>query len=289
MGWKPDDYGHGQIGPKFAGAKRGIMPDDVVLIARRHSRKPEIVGFGIVHGKHATRLKGFTSPQGQGFGSLRRLLPFKPWSRPPSGIPLKDVLRHTKALVQLHPEKDVAHEKVCNWMEHHLGNRDRKAGEKQRATAECKRRLGTTTPNIGLVDPPENHQLDYIIQTRRKVTRAKKIEAKLLDDYRDWLNKQDRKLSAAQYGTFRCDGYEKETRNLIEAKCSARREHIRMAVGQLLDYAFLGKQKFGEPNKAILLPKKPHPNIKKWLSSLEINIIWREGGSFFDDANGQFS
>jgi hypothetical protein len=174
-------------------------------------------------------------------------------------------------------------------MERHLGDKDRKAGEKQRATNEHKHRPTITTSNTDLVDPPENHQLDYTIQTKSKVTRAKKIEAKLLDDYRNWLNKQDRKLSAAKYGAFRCDGYENGRRNLIEAKCSARREHIRMAVGQLLDYAFLGKQKFGDPNKAILLPKKPHPNIEKWLLSLEIRIVWREKGSFVDNANGRFS
>ena len=62
-----------------------------------------------------------------------------------------------------------------------------------------------------------------------------------------------------------------------------------MAVGQLLDYAFQGKQKFGDPNKAILLPEMPHSNLEKWLEHLHISIIWREGNSFFDNANGQFS
>lgn len=291
MGYEPNDYDHGQIGPKFAGATEPSIPSivsgDVILIARRHHREPQIVGFGIVQGKFETKLKGFKPPQE--FGSLRRLSPFIPWSQPPSTIRLIDILGHARALAQLYPQKYVAHEKVCDWMEQHLGNKDRKAGEKQRATTERKRRPTVTTPNTDLVDLPESHQLDYKIQTKSKVTRAIKIEAKLLYGYQDWLNKQDRKLSVAKYGTLRCDGYEKERGNLIEAKSSARREHIRMAVGQLLDYAFLGKQKFGEPNKAILLPKKPHPNIEKWLLSLEISIIWRERGSFLDNANGQFS
>ncbi len=60
-------------------------------------------------------------------------------------------------------------------------------------------------------------------------------------------------------------------------------------MGQLLDYAFQGKEKFREPNKAILLPEKPLPSIEKWLLSLKISIIWRERGSFLDNANGQFS
>ena len=62
-----------------------------------------------------------------------------------------------------------------------------------------------------------------------------------------------------------------------------------MAVGQLLDYAFQGKEKLGEPNKAILLPKKPDNNIEKWLLSLKISVIWREKRFFLDNANGQFS
>jgi hypothetical protein len=62
-----------------------------------------------------------------------------------------------------------------------------------------------------------------------------------------------------------------------------------VAVGQILDYAFQWKEKFGEPNKAILLPKKPDPNTEKWLLRLEISIIWRERGSFLDNADGQFS
>jgi hypothetical protein len=62
-----------------------------------------------------------------------------------------------------------------------------------------------------------------------------------------------------------------------------------MAVGQLLDYAFLGKEEFGEPNKAILLPKKPDSDLEKWLRHLHISIIWREGESFRDNADGRFS
>ena len=114
----------------------------------------------------------------------------------------------------------------------------------------------------------------------------------MLNDYRAWLEKQNRKLSAVKYGGIQCDGYEEDRRNLIEAKASAKRENIRMAVGQLLDYAFQGnqgKKPLGEPHKAILLPNKPHPEIINWLQHLHINIIWRAGRTFEDNADGQFS
>src|SRR5262245_14897207 len=111
----------------------------------------------------------------------------------------------------------------------------------------------------------ENPQLDYTIRTKRAVKTIKAVEDKLLHGYRDWLKKQHRNLVAAKYQRLRCDGYESQRNNLIEAKSSIRREHIRMAVGQLLDYAFQGRKKFVNSNMAILLPKKPHSEIVDWL------------------------
>jgi hypothetical protein len=141
---------------------------------------------------------------------------------------------------------------------------------------------------IELVDQPESHQLDYKIQTKRQIIQAKRIEAGLLEGYCQWLKHRDRKLVLAKYGRLQCDGYEEQSRNLIEAKASTDREHVRMAVGQLLDYAFQGKKKLGSPNMGILLPEKLNPRIEKWLLSLSISIIWKDGESFFDNANGQF-
>jgi len=92
-----------------------------------------------------------------------------------------------------------------------------------------------------------------------------------------------------RYKNLRCDAFEAERKNLIEAKCSVRREYIRMAVGQLLEYAFLGRERFGACNKAILLPEKPDLHSIEWLSDFHINVIWKEKNAFLDDANGQFT
>ena len=143
--------------------------------------------------------------------------------------------------------------------------------------------------DLRIVSPSENHQLDYKIQRKAQVIKAKKVEAELLEAYQCWLALQGRTFKAVKYSTLRCDAYEKERRNLIEAKSSASREHIRMAVGQVLDYAFQGRKKFSDSHKAILLPRKPHRDIVDWLDSLKINIIWREEKDFLDNANGQFT
>jgi len=62
-----------------------------------------------------------------------------------------------------------------------------------------------------------------------------------------------------------------------------------MAVGQLLDYAYQGRVKFENVRKAILLPRKPGPDIVEWLKSLSIDVVWREEAKFFDTSNGQFT
>jgi phospholipase D-like protein len=124
MGWDPKKPGH-PMGPKFAGRTKkgieGITRDDVILIARRHHGEPDIVGFGLARDKYAmTKLKGFKPPRNVYPGSLRILLPFKGCNEPPRGIPLLDVLPQNKALVQLHPERNDAHKKVCDWLDQHL-------------------------------------------------------------------------------------------------------------------------------------------------------------------------
>ena len=80
-----------------------------------------------------------------------------------------------------------------------------------------------------------------------------------------------------------------EARGETEAKSSASREHIRMAVGQLPDYAFQGKTKLGEPHMAVLLPENPPKDVEAWLDSLNIKLIWPDGTAFQDNANAQFT
>jgi len=272
MGWSPDNYEHGQIGPKFAGkTDRSIQPGDIVLIARRHNWAPEVVGFGVVKGE--CREDQLSASNHRVY--LRDLEPFKPLRRALKGIPVLEVLQHTSALVQLHPdqEKNNAAWKVCKWMNQQLGLEDQEVDN----------------DDITEVDLPQSTTFGYNVKNQHQVTRARKREAKLLKDYEQWLAKQGRQLSALKYNRVQCDAWEKERRNLIEAKSSTRLEDIRMAVGQLLDYAFQGEEIFDQPHMAILLPAKPDHASVKWLAPLCIKMIWRRGQSFLDNANGQFT
>lgn len=297
MGWKPDDFGHVKIGPKFAGeTKEGISPDDIILIARSHNRKPDVLGFGVVHGRYEmiNKLKNFQLPKGDSDdGSLRRLLHFTRYDTLPTNILFQNFFNWPRSLVQLHPEKAGkqekynVHKKVCDWMEQNLG----RAGDEQHVTTDSKVEQKLGVKSAVIVKPPEKHQPDYEYPSKSAQIKANQVEDELLRGYRNWLESKGHNLRAIKYnGRLQSDGYEKERQNLIEAKASASRENIRMAVGQLLDYAFLGMENnFGEPNKAMLLPTKPDLDLEKWLQHLHISIIWREGESFKDNASGQFS
>ena len=110
-----------------------------------------------------------------------------------------------------------------------------------------------------------------------------------MERYRLWIKQQDRSLQVFRVHRLQCDAYEIDRANLLEAKCSSRREFIRMAVGQLLDYAHHAKAKIGECHKAILLPEQPKGSLMDWLDTLGISVVWEDGSVFLDNANGQFA
>lgn len=261
MGWSPKH----PIGRRF---EKDIQIGDIVLIARG-KKSADITCLGVVKGK--SRQRRFPILDDSVY-YVRPLDPFIPVKQVPQEIPLLDVLQHTKALRQLRPnqqEKDSAWQ-VCQWMERQLGD--------QESDSDVIKERGL----------PKSNTYDYEVRTPERVTKFRKREKELLDDYERWLKKQGRHLSALPYGQLKCDAWEEERRNLIEAKGSTSREDIRMAVGQLFDYSFQGKEKRKQPNMAILFPRKPPPERVEWLEPLGIKIIWRRGQSFLDNAGGQF-
>jgi hypothetical protein len=279
MGWGPDEKEHKGIGIKFA---QTIKPGDIILIARRSSHFPEVVGFGKVHGSFKTSLRGFVAPQGDEWhGSLRLLRPFVHRSELPNNLKVVEALGHTTALRELVPSRSHAEQRLCEWLEQGLDRSERALGSGDPASMK---HLRTELTHL-----PHDQELDYQVSTRTQAKRAEKKEAKLVQQYDYWLRCQHRTLHIAKYGLMRCDAYEAGRRNLIEAKCSIRREYIRMAVGQLLDYSYLFAKDVGVPALAILLPSRPSRDIEVWLKAhLEIFVIWKSGRAFQDNANGRF-
>lgn len=282
MGYRPDDPKHA-AGLKFAGRYkkgRSIQTGDIILIARSHKKAPDIVGIGVVNrGYRTVRL-----PPSDDNVYIRDLKPFIAVDRAPNNVPINALVRHHLALAQLHPGDTgkPAHKTVCDWMERKLRETSQKHPGAQNRGGDN----GASSSEVTEVELGKKKS-GYKIRTKSQVTRSRNIEDKLLEDYKQWLIAKGRAPSALEFGRLRCDCWEKARRNLIEAKASTRREDIRMAVGQLLDYSFRAKTKFKNINLAILLPKEPAPDFVNWLPA-GINIIWRKNRRFFDNANGKF-
>jgi hypothetical protein len=270
MGWG-DDL---KIGQKFANE---IQMGDIILIARRHHKTPEVIGFGVVTDHFEWFREGAKTEFP--YGSMRELNPFRPLSRSPREIQLMDVLGHTMALAKLHPSW-IKHRAVCAWMEREL-------------LAESKRLLKPRNDDqidIRLAELQHQDESEFEMRSQQDIKTATREESILLNDYIKWLKRQGRKLHIAKYGLLRCDAFEEERNNLIEAKRGNKREHIRMAAGQLLDYAFQGRNQFGTPNLAILLPQRPQEIELEfgWLKENGIHLIWKDEDVFLDDCDGQF-
>ena len=114
-------------------------------------------------------------------------------------------------------------------------------------------------------------------------------EARLVDAYVEWVNEEGRFGQDYLPGPkFYTDLFDRRYRRLIEAKASADRKDLRMAVGQLLDYkVFYPKRK---PGLGILVPQKPTPSALKFLWTYRIAAIWETPtGRFRDSREGRWT
>lgn len=75
-----------------------------------------------------------------------------------------------------------------------------------------------------------------------------------------------------------CDLYDRTSNTLVEAKSSIARPAIRMAIGQLVDYARLVEP---APRKLILVPQKPRPDLLRLAASQDIGVTWPDGDGGF--------
>lgn len=78
------------------------------------------------------------------------------------------------------------------------------------------------------------------------------------------------------------DLLDRSTNTLFEAKGTVERGSIRMAVGQLLDY-----RRFIQPapRLAVLLDAAPREDLRDYLKSAGVELVWREGKRFVSSAD----
>lgn len=121
---------------------------------------------------------------------------------------------------------------------------------------------------------------------------AVRREAELVHAYKTTIERKGRRLvrhrcrPSSESSALYTDLYDPDLNLLIEAKGSATRESVRMAIGQLADYSrFLEPR----PRLAVLLPVRPRLDLEELLSSQRIAALWRrEDGSFEGNADDNF-
>lgn len=111
----------------------------------------------------------------------------------------------------------------------------------------------------------------------------RRIEADLVADWIVWCADAGRSvkrlvLRTDEGVTLKTDAFDETTRLLVEAKGSTSREHVRMAIGQLLDYWQLAHAHARQ--RAILLPRQPAPSLVRLVLELDIGLIFRDGSGF---------
>ncbi len=132
-----------------------------------------------------------------------------------------------------------------------------------------------------LVDP-ENHSGEPVeVRTTAQARQAERVESGLVRRYRHWLDPEGERLRGmvipADGSLLRVDIYDLHLNLLIEAKAASSRNHLRQAVGQLIDY-----QRYLSPRPwlAILVPQKPSRDLLGLPHEVGVELIWEENGGF---------
>ena len=131
--------------------------------------------------------------------------------------------------------------------------------------------------------PVEQHLTErFVIEGSREPREAERREQRLVRQYLDYLEQQGHKVCRLQLRPrgeptpLFCDLFDKTTQTMVEAKGSVARPAIRMAVGQLADYARLKPR----ARKAILLPQRPRRDLLDLADKQGIDVIWPEADGF---------
>jgi hypothetical protein len=140
--------------------------------------------------------------------------------------------------------------------------------------------------------PVEGGEVEgYDVLSSTTVRRAKRRERELVRAYTKHLQARGDVVSRNKIsvpggaGNMFSDVFNETRGHLIEAKAGTARNDIRMAIGQLADYArFIPEVR----RRAVLLGSRPDADLLALLDSQGIAAVWRAGDAFEDDAGGAF-
>lgn len=128
------------------------------------------------------------------------------------------------------------------------------------------------------------HRERFQIEQKARKTEAERREHKLMHDYQAYLTRKGHQIAGHRYDiagySLRCDLFDKTEGCLYEAKGNVTRESIRMAIGQLLDYARFHQPR---PELAVLLPRRPSDDLCTLLRAVGVTTVYRKGPSEWDE------
>jgi hypothetical protein len=128
-------------------------------------------------------------------------------------------------------------------------------------------------------------------QLRSSASNILRSEFKLQHEFGLFLLSRGHKVLSYDFkfrganGTLKPDFWIKDLEMIVEAKPSTSREHVRLAIGQVLDYVHLAAKLGLEMKPAILLPGIPARDLVDLLEDLGIELIYKTDASFYFPVN----
>ncbi len=122
-----------------------------------------------------------------------------------------------------------------------------------------------------------------IVQGRREPYEAERREQRLVRSLAEHLESAGHDVCRLQFlpdgeaAPLFCDLYDKTTNTLYESKSTVTRAAVRMAIGQLADYARLIEP---APRRVLLLPERPRPDLLALATSQDVIVTWPDAGGF---------
>ncbi len=141
--------------------------------------------------------------------------------------------------------------------------------------------------------PVEQHQTESMtVQPSVEPWEAVRREQLIVGDFQAWLEERKhvvvrlRVLPEGETTTMVCDIFDKTANVVYEAKGSGTRNAIRMAIGQLADYARFAPVGV---RRAVLLNERARPDLERLLESQGIAAVLRTENGFAANIGGQLA
>ena len=134
-------------------------------------------------------------------------------------------------------------------------------------------------PRVEVVPVEEQHTERAFVMPDRDTYELERREATLVHRFREHLRRQGHQVSRLRvvppgesYPLY-SDLWDQTARELVEAKGTATRDQLRMAVGQLLDYGRFANAE----RRSVLLPSRPRRDLLEYLHAVGVDAIYPTG------------